>query len=128
MEDGLLQKLGTELGRANNPQVWINCVKEVLKALKTECDFFLVPDCRFPNELDWDDTPFFTFTVRLERKNEDGTNYVNHLTPEQKNHPSEISLDNYGFNYVVENKNLNDIEMAAQAVLEDILKYDKEGE
>jgi hypothetical protein len=122
----LLQKLGTDLGRKNNPLVWISCVKEVVKALQTEYDFVLIPDCRFPNELDWQDTDFFTFTVRLNRKNEDGTDYINNLTEEQKAHPSEISLDDYGFNYVIENKNLEDIEFAAKSILDDILELDKE--
>lgn len=122
-----MQKLGTELGRKNNPEVWINCVKEVVKALQTECDFVLVPDCRFPNELDWSDTDFFTFTIRLNRKNEDDTLYINHLTPEQKAHSSETALDEYHFNYEIENKNLEDVAFAAEQILNDILKLDKEG-
>ena len=127
-EDGLLQKLGTELGRKNNPEVWINCVKEIVKGLQTEYDFVLIPDCRFPNELDWSDTDFFTFTIRLNRKNEDDTLYVNHLTPEQKQHSSETALDEYHFNYEIENKSLEDISFAAKAILNDILKIDKEQE
>lgn len=125
----ILQRVGTELARFNHPDVWVNCVIEIVKGLKTEYDFILVPDTRFPNEIEcWEKTDFFTFSVRLNRKNEDGTDFDNGLTPEQKNHFSEISLDNYAFNYVIENKNLQDIEGAAQAILEDILKYDKEGE
>lgn len=122
----LLQKLGTDLGRTNNPNVWVNCVKEIIKALQTEYDFVLIPDARFPNEMDWSDTPFFTFTIRMNRQNEDGTPYINHLTEEQKQHPSEIALDNYRFNYEIYNQNINDINAAAQVVLEDILKIDKE--
>ena len=118
--------MGTELGRKNNPEVWINCVKEIVKGLQTEYDFVLIPDCRFPNELDWSDTDFFTFTIRLNRKNEDDTLYVNHLTPEQKQHSSETALDEYHFNYEIENKSLEDISFAAKAILNDILKIDKE--
>lgn len=124
----ILQHVGTELVRNNHPNAWVNIVKEIVLGLQTEYDFVVIPDTRFPNELDWEDTPFFTYSVRLNRKNEDGTNFDNGLTTEQKNHLSEISLDNYAFNYVIENKNLQDIEDAAQAILEDILKYDKEGE
>lgn len=98
-----------------------------MKALQTECDFVLVPDCRFPNELDWSDTDFFTFTIRLNRKNEDDTLYINHLTPEQKAHSSETALDGYHFNYEIENKNLEDVAFAAEQILNDILKLDKEG-
>ena len=122
----LLQKLGTDLGRTNNPNVWVNCVKEIVKALQTEYDFVLIPDVRFPNEMDWIDIPFFTFTIRVNRQNEDGTPYINHLTEEQKQHPSEIALDNYRFNYEIYNQNINDINAAAQIILDDILKIDKE--
>lgn len=122
----ILQYVGTDLGRTNNPDVWVNCVKEIVKALQTECDFVLVPDCRFPNELDWSDTPFFTFTIRINRQNEDGTPYINHLTEEQKLHPSETALDGYKFNYEVQAANLDNVDAAAQAILEDILKLDKE--
>jgi len=123
----MLQQVGTNLCRNNHPDVWTNCVIEIVKGLKTEYDFVLVPDTRFLNEITaWEDTEFFTFTVRLNRKNDDGTDYINHLTNEQKQHISEIALDEYGFNYVIENKNLNDIAFAASAILRDILKIDKE--
>ena len=122
----LLQKLGTDLGCTNNPNVWVNCVKEIVKALQTEYDFVLIPDVRFPNEMDWSDTLFFTFTIRVNRQNEDGTPYINHLTEEQKQHPSEVALDGYRFNYEIYNQNINDINAAAQIILDDILKIDKE--
>lgn len=125
----LLQHIGTELVRNNHPDAWVNCVIELVKGLQTEYDFVVIPDTRFPNEIEkWETTDFFTFSIRLNRKNEDGTDFDNGLTPEQKNHPSETSLDDYGFNYVIENKNLNDVDAAAQAIYEDILKIDKEGE
>lgn len=98
-----------------------------MKALQTEYDFVLIPDCRFPNELDWQDTDFFTFTIRLNRKNEDGSDFDNGLTPEQKAHSSETALDKYHFNYEIENKNLEDVAFAAEEILNDILKLDKEG-
>lgn len=122
----LLQWLGTDMGRKNNENVWVGCVKEIVKALQTEYDFVLIPDCRFPNELDWSDTPFFTYSIRLNRVNEDGSDFDNGLTTEQKSHPSETALDNFQLNYEIENKSLNDIEFAAQTILDDILKMDKE--
>ena len=122
-----LQQVGTNLCRNNNPDVWVNCVIEIVKGLQTEYDFVLVPDTRFPNEIiAWENTEFFTFTIRLNRKNDDGTDFDNKLTDEQKAHPSEVALDGSKFNYEIENKNLNDIALAAQAILEDILKIDRE--
>lgn len=123
----MLQQVGTNLCRNNNPNIWLNCVKEIVKGLQTEYDFVLIPDCRFPNELDWQDTNFFTFTIRLNRKNEDGSDFDNGLTSEQKAHSSETALDKYHFNYEIENKNLEDVAFAAEQILNDILKLDKEG-
>lgn len=122
----ILQQVGTNLCRNNNPNVWVNCVKEITKGLQTEYDFVLVPDCRFPNELEWDDTPFFFFTVRVARLNEDGTQFSNHLTEEQKLHPSETALDEWKFNYTVESKTLEDLSFAAESILKDMLKVDEE--
>ncbi len=120
----LLQWLGTDLGRKNNKNVWINCVKEITMALRTECDFVLIPDVRFPNEIDcWEDTPFYYYTIRMERENTDGTKYENHLTPEQRLHPSEVELDDCKFNYNVINRDVNDIGAAAENVMRDILSY-----
>lgn len=118
----LLQWLGTDLCRENNENVWVNCVKEIVKALQTEYDFILIPDCRFPNELNWEDTDYLTYTVRIVRKNEDGTSYDNHLTEEQKKHPSETALDDYKFNYEIENRDMQDLNFAARTILSDIVQ------
>ena len=122
----ILQRVGTDLCRNNNPDVWTNCVKEVVKGLHTEYDFVLVPDCRFPNELEWDNTPFITYTVRVNRLNGDGTTYINHLTEEQKLHPSETALDDWKFNYTIESKTLGDLNDAAKAIMDDVLKVEDE--
>ena len=123
----ILQQVGTNLCRNNNQNVWVNCVIEIVKGLKTEYDFVLIPDTRFPNEITaWENTDFFAFTIRLNRENEDGTPFDNGLTEEQKQHISETALDNYHFNYEICNKNIEDISFAAKAILSDILKIDKE--
>lgn len=121
----ILQYVGTDLCRNNHPDVWVNCVIELIKGLQTEYDFVVIPDSRFKNEIEaWENTNFFNFTIRINRVNEDGTEFNNGLTPEQQQHSSETELDNYGFNYTIENRKLEDLENAAQAVLEDILKLD----
>lgn len=123
----MLQQIGTNLCRKNNQNVWTNCVIELVKALRTEYDFVVIPDTRFENEIEcWEDTEFFVYTVRLNRYNEDGTEYDNGLTEEQKRHPSETSLDDWKFNYVVENTNLGDIEFAAERILTDIIDINKD--
>lgn len=123
----ILQYVGTDLARKNNQDVWVNCVKEIVKGLQTACDFVLISDVRFPNELEWGDTPFITYSIRINRQNEDGTPYENHLTNEQRLHPSETALDNFNFNYEVYNKNITDLDAAAELILEDILRLDMKG-
>ena len=48
----ILQKVGTDLARKNYPDIWVNVVSNFILAFQTEFDYFLVPDCRFPNEID----------------------------------------------------------------------------
>ena len=110
----LLQHVGTDVVRAKEPNYWVNFARDFLKLFENEWDYVLIPDCRFPNELDWQDTDFFTFTIRLNRKNEDGSDFDNGLTPEQKAHSSETALDEYHFNYEIENKNLLDVDVKMQ--------------
>ena len=31
---------------------WTNCVKEIIMGLHTEFDYFIIPDARFPHEID----------------------------------------------------------------------------
>ena len=59
-----------------------------------EYDYVLIPDVRFPNEIDKMKENFDCISIRLTRPNFD-----NGLTSEQKEHISETALDNYiGFN------------------------------
>ena len=53
--------------------------------------------------------------------NEDGTPFSSALTGEQKKHLSEIALDNFDeFDYVIEAKNLEDIDTAVKCIIKEI--------
>lgn len=94
----LLQKLGTNIIRKREPDFWVNIVCRLLSVLYEDYDIALIPDCRFPNEIDKMRMCFTdTLAVKVIR-----LNYENSLTPEQKLHPSEISLDDYPMDYVLE--------------------------
>lgn len=104
----LLQKIGTDVGRANNENVWVNCVIELVKALGGEYDYIVIPDVRFPNEIElWRETSYENYTVRIERYNEDETIFDNGLTAAQKQHSSETSLDDYKFDYNIINTSIS---------------------
>lgn len=97
----LLQNIGTNLFRAANPDIWVNMMIELIKGLRGTVDVVIIPDARFRNEIvrvrDCEEIDG-VFTVKIER---DG--YDNGLTEEQKNHPSETSLDDYTFDLIVKN-------------------------
>lgn len=95
----ILQYVGTDIIRAQQPNFWVDFLISVLKLFKDEWDYVLIPDCRFPNEIDaMREAGFDVITLRIIRPN-----FETPLTEEQQQHPSEVSLDNYSFDYTVYN-------------------------
>lgn len=92
----ILQTVGTEIVRKRNPDFWVNIACMLLKVFKDDYDYAIIPDCRFPNEIEIMKSEFNTLSVNIIR-----LNYENHLTPEQRLHPSEVSLDNYNFDIIL---------------------------
>ena len=120
----LLQTLGTDKVRAIMPEYWAEAVAKFLAAITCFNDFDVafIPDARFPNEIE---TVFEynqdSVSIRVERYNENGSMYLNpDFTQEQLNHPSEVSLDKYPFDYIVENHTMDDFTAAAETILHDI--------
>lgn len=94
----ILQRIGTNVIREQNPDYWVDFVINLLSMFENEWDYVLIPDARFHNEIekfedkkDWD-----VLSVRINR-----LNFTSTLTQEQKNHPSETALDDYVFDYVI---------------------------
>ena len=94
----ILQYVGTDVVRKQNPDYWVNSLVNVLRLFPEEWDYVIIPDTRFPNENDKVKEEFNVITVRVERPNFD-----NGLTDEQQNHESETALDNYNFDYKITN-------------------------
>ena len=121
----LLQTVGTNIVRARHPNFWTGIVVGLLQAFEPYNDFdiALVPDARFPNEVDIALQNLQNcVVVRVERHNADGSEWINpNLTEDQRNHPSETSLDNYAFDYVVHNdESLETLEESAETILKDL--------
>ena len=123
----LLQMVGTDIVRARHPNFWTGIVVGLIQAFEPTSNFdvALVPDARFPNEVDISlENLKNCVSVRVERTNEDGTPWINPvLTEDQRNHPSETSLDVFAFDYIVHNdEGLDTLRESAQTLLKD-LKY-----
>ena len=123
----LLQRVGTDIVRAAHPGYWTGIVVGLIQAFEPYSDFdvAIIPDARFENEVNIAlDQLKNCVSVRIERKNADGTDWINPaLTEEQRNHPSETSLDVFAFDYIIHNDvGLELLKESAHTILED-LKY-----
>jgi hypothetical protein len=94
----ILQYIGTDVVGKKNPAYWVDWVVGFLKMFEDEWDYVLIPDCRYPVEMARMEDAFDTSILRVERPNFD-----NGLTPEQKQHPSEVDMDNYPFDAIIYN-------------------------
>lgn len=123
----LLQHLGTEVGRSIHPNFWINALMSEYKALNYEhCvasegsitpvfPNWIITDCRFPNEAKAVKDRG-GIVIRVERniisRTVKPTSYDNlkhcsvddlRTTDKIDTHPSETALDDYSFDYVIDN-------------------------
>jgi len=103
-----LQKLGTEKIRQelNMPNFHVSRICEDIQILADEYDYFLVPDCRFPNELHYTRAIFPTNTIDLRVVR---TYFESTLTEEQQNHPSETALNSFNFTNYIYAENLEEL-------------------
>lgn len=124
----LLQHIGTDLVRRVYPDFWVTIVAGLVNSLESEFDIAIIPDARFENEINVVEEICGPATcIRIERTT-NGESWANPLlTPEQLAHPSETSLDNYVFDYVIHNDDgLAELKDAAIATLEDLGFIEKE--
>lgn len=94
----LLQMVGTETIRTKEPDFWVDFIKQILRLFPSEWDYVLIPDTRFPNEINLMKDEFPTVSIKVVRPN-----YENSLTEEQRQHVSETALDDFSFDYVLTN-------------------------
>ena len=119
----LLQQVGTEMREKNNPNMWVNITKELIRGIGAEFDYVLVPDTRFKEEINMLNEYFDCTSVRVLRQDINSygmaSDHVNHLTNEQRAHKSECDLDDYKFdyfiinNYYINNDDINNITLKA---------------
>lgn len=118
----LLQTFGTDIVRAHDKDYWVKFIANTLELTDKliHYDYIIIPDCRFPNELDyWIDNDYQVTWIQMLR------NIENHLTNKQKHHASEISLQGYSkITPVViqNNSNMYDLEKKARLLVNVLLK------
>lgn len=85
----ILQTVGTDTIREQDPDFWVNFIISVLRFFPNEWDYVIIPDARFPNEIDrLKKSGFDVLHVRVFRPE-----FQSLLTSEQQSHPSETALD-----------------------------------
>lgn len=109
----LLQTLGTDIIRQklNKPNFHVSRICEDIEICKDYVDYVIIDDTRFPNEIYYSKAIFNSdvISVRINRINEDGSEYNSSLSPTQKNHISETALDNFDFDYIIKSSNIREL-------------------
>ena len=96
----LLQSLGIDLIKQIDKELLIRRVMEDIKVYSYFFDVIIVTDARLKEEIIIPKNLFDCITIRINGKDND-------LTLEQKNHITETDLDNYKFDYVINNVDIN---------------------
>lgn len=114
----LLQFVGTDVVRAQNPDYWVDFVISILTMFKGEWEYVIIPDCRFPNEIEkMRNAGFDVMHMRVIRPDFD-----NGLTSEAKNHPSETSLDNAEYDNLLYNYEEKEYELAVKGLAREMVR------
>ena len=110
----ILQYVGTDVVRKKTPDFWVDFLISVFNLFPDEWDYVIIPDCRFPNEIEkLKESGFDVTHIRVERVNftvgilgHINIPFDNGLTEEAKSHISETALDNYPADICITNNGL----------------------
>ena len=111
----ILQKLGDKM-RAKDKMFVINELLRILNLVKDDFDIAIIPDARFPKEIECLKDIGKTISVHITR-----VDYNNNLTNEQNNHSTERSLDDYTYNYDIltyTDKEIPEVDLIIKDILE----------
>lgn len=100
----ILQYVGTDVVRKERPNYWVQFVVDMIDLFGENWDYVIIPDTRFPNEIDVLEENFTNVQhIRVVRPN-----FVSTLTEEQLKHPSETALDDVVADFVLWNDGTED--------------------
>ena len=112
----MLQYVGTDVIRKQNPSLWVDFVATMLKYFHANWDYVIISDCRFPNEVTtMTESGFDTIHIRVIR---DG--FKSPLTEEQQKHPSETALDHVKPDvYIYNSGTMADLELSVKNLIKE---------
>ena len=92
----ILQYVGTDIVRKQSPDFWVDYIINVLTLFGSEWDYVIIPDTRFPNEIErlQNKGQFQVISIHVNR-----INFDNGLSKEAQSHLSEHALDNFNFDF-----------------------------
>ena len=119
----LLQYVGTDVVREKDPDYWVFFLVDMMRFFGCQWDYVLIPECRFPNEVElFRDAGFDVTHLRVIRENFDSP-----LTPEQRQHISETALDNYRPDcWVYNDGSLSDLQALISKFAESLIRNESE--
>lgn len=103
----LLQEVGTDVIRAKEPDFWVNWVVKIIDLFPDRWDYVIIPDCRFPNEINVLERKFINQTYHFRVKRPD---FESPLSLEQQNHISETALDGFAPDELILNTTMENLE------------------
>ena len=110
----LLQSLGIDLLKKIDQNLLIRRVIEDIKVYSYFYDVIIVTDARLIEEIEEPKKIFNCITIRINKDS-------NNLTEEQRKHITETNLDDYqNFDYVVENKDIEDLKKQIINILKEV--------
>lgn len=120
----LLQELGTDTIRKKLNKPFFHCQRtmENIESVQGDFDYFFIPDARFPNECYFAKSYFPDKVVHIKINR---TNFSSPLTKEQRNHSSEVSMNNFTeYDYILNSESgLDNLEkeIKKQNILKELL-------
>ena len=114
----LLQYVGTDVVRKAKPDFWVSFMADFLTIFKSEWDVVIIPDTRFPNEVQYlKDAGLDVIHCHINR-----TNFDDGMTEEQRNHISETAIFSIQPDFCFDNDgNLNDLKHKVTEWTEEII-------
>jgi len=116
----LLQRFGTEIIREkmDMPLFHINRLMEDIKVLSYFFDDFIVPDVRFPLELEEVKKIYRAVSIHITRED---IKLTSELSLEQQKHITETALDNFDdYDYKIINKTLDLLKKDAEHIVREV--------